>query len=224
MPDLYERQQTLNLTIPLEVTVVGCGGVGAWVAIFAAMSGVPTLYLFDDDMLEESNFNRLPFCLSSIHRPKVEVVAEYIRGIRPDTTVIPIQEKLKDALLEIQLRISRCFIECTDSPKSQTILYKACCERERTFIRAGYDGTHITVTSSVSGWIKQDVEEEHYQIAPSWVVPTATVASLAVGKLLRYFNQEVGLDISEIGVPAATKHGRLTARCRQPAGTTRRRT
>jgi molybdopterin/thiamine biosynthesis adenylyltransferase len=214
--DLYSRQVDLNLYIPREITIVGCGGIGSWAAIFAAMSGVPYLYLFDPDVIEESNRNRLPFCQGAIGRPKVEVTAEFIRAIRPDAVVVPIQEKLEDILLDIQLNICYCFLDCTDSPKAQANIYKKCKEIKATYIRAGYDGTHITVTSTVSGWIKSDVEQENYQVNPSWVVPAATVAALAIGKLMKFHHQEIGLDLNEIGIPIVEKQKRLTARCSQP--------
>jgi len=215
MPDntLYARQQGLSLSTPQSVTVVGCGGIGSWVAILAAMSGVRSLYLFDPDTMEESNRNRLPFCEGSLNRPKVEVVAEYIRAIRPDAVVVAIQEKLEDIFLDIQLSVSDYIVECTDSPKAQFIIYNACKKRNVSFIRAGYDGTHIMVTSNVSGWIKTDVEEEDYTVNPSWVVPAVSVAALAVGKMMKFQNQEISLDIGEIGIPALRRSRRLTARC-----------
>lgn len=222
MPEeLYTRQQELNLYVPRELTVVGCGGIGSWIAIFSAMSGVQTLFLFDPDIMEESNRNRLPFCRSSINRPKVEVVADFIRGIRPGATVVPIKDKLEGALLDIQLTASTTFMDGTDSPKSQIMLYNASKDRGLTYIRAGYDGTHITITSVISGWIKGDSEEEQYQVNPSWVVPAVAAASLAVGKLMKFQNQEVGLDLAEIGVSAARRTSRRTARCAQ-RGTRRR--
>lgn len=222
MIDLYNRQQEIGLTIPNSVTIAGCGGIGGNVAILAAMSGVPNLYLFDPDIVEESNRNRLPFCQSSLNRPKVEVVAEYIRAIRPDAIVVAIPEKLEGILLDIQLSVSEVIIECTDSPRAQFGIYKACKEHTIRFIRAGYDGTRITVTSNVTGWMRTDVEEETYTINPSWVVPAVVVAALAVGKMLKFFNQEVALDISDIGNPVLQRNRRITARCRQTGGQPRR--
>lgn len=216
--DLYTRQQELNLQFIGDLTIVGLGGIGFWVAVDAAMSGVPNLYLFDPDVVEESNRNRLPLCQSSINRPKVEAVADFIYGIRPEATVVPVQDKLEGILLDIQLRVCQHFIDCTDSPKAQHTIYKACKSWGRTYIRAGYDGTRIMVTSNVSGWIKADSEEEAYQINPSWVVPAQVVAALAIGKLFKFTNQEIGTDIGDIGVDVIKRQKRLTARCRQPAG------
>lgn len=216
--NLYERQQNMGLHLPTSVTIAGIGGIGSWVAIFAAMSGVESLYLFDPDIMEESNRNRLPFCQCSLNRPKVEVVAEYIRAIRPDAIVVAVPEKLEGILLEIQLSVSSYIIECTDSPRAQFTIYNACKKAGVPFIRAGYDGTQITVAGAVSGWIKTDVEEETYENAPSWVVPAVTVAALAVGKMEKFLNQEVSLNISEIGIPVLQRSRRLTARCTQAAG------
>lgn len=214
--DLYTRQQELSLSTPNDITVVGCGGIGSWVAIFAAMSGVRTLYLFDPDKVENSNRNRLPFCEGAINEPKVEVVASFIRAIRPEATVLAIESKLDELLLDIQIQLhTNVIIDCTDSPKSQIMIYRKCLEQRVCYIRAGYDGTSIMVTSNVSGWIKVDAEEEQYQVNPSWVVPAATVAALAVAKLMKFHEQEVGLDLSEIGVPAVQRMKRKTARCEQ---------
>lgn len=226
MPELlYTRQQEIGLTIPSAITIAGCGGIGSWVAILSAMSGVSTLYLFDGDTMEEHNRNRLPFCQGSLNRPKVEVVKDYILAIRPDAIVVAIPEKLEGILLDIQLSVSLFIIDCTDSPKAQFNIYNRCKANKIPYIRAGYDGTRITVTGAVSGWIRTDVEEETYQVNPSWVVPAVTVAALAVGKMEKYLEQEVSLDISEIGNPAKERTRRLTARCIQPVITpTRRRT
>jgi molybdopterin/thiamine biosynthesis adenylyltransferase len=222
MIDLYSRQESIGLNVPEEVTVVGVGGIGSWAAIFLAMSGVKTLYLFDPDVMEESNRNRLPFCQGSLNRPKVEVVSEYIRTIRPDSIVVGIQRKLDAEFLDLQMQVSQTFLDCTDSPASQIRLYKTCKEHNKRFVRAGYDGTHITVTGVISGWIKNS-EQEAYTVNPSWVVPAATVAALAVGKIMKYYDQETSLDISEIGIPVLERKNRLTARCTLERATLRRR-
>jgi molybdopterin/thiamine biosynthesis adenylyltransferase len=215
---LYNRQAQLDLDIPTNVCVVGLGGIGAWVAILSAMSGVPNLYLFDPDKIEEHNRNRLPFCQGSLNQTKVDVVRNYILAIRPEATVVAIPEKLEGIMLTIQLSVSGYIVDCTDSPKAQFTIYNACKKMGVKYIRAGYDGTHITVAGVVSGWIKTGVEEEAYTVNPSWVVPAVTVAALAVGKMMKYPNQEVSLDISEIGIPVLQRNKKLTARCVEEVG------
>lgn len=219
--ELYSRQQELQLTVPHHVTVAGVGGIGSWVGIYCAMSGVENIYLFDPDVMEESNRNRLPFCEGSLNRPKVEVVRDYIMSIRPEANVLALQDKLEGLLLRVQINASDYIIDCTDSPRAQITMYNACKAASGggngrvRYIRAGYDGTRMTVTSHVSGWIRSDAEEEHYIINPSWVVPASVVAALAVGKMMKYPEQEVSLDLSEIGIPVRDRQRRLTARCNQ---------
>ncbi|MGW8177271.1 MAG: HesA/MoeB/ThiF family protein [bacterium] len=211
--DIYDRQQEIGLSIPGSVTMVGVGGIGANAAILAAESGVRELYLFDPDVLEVTNLNRMPFCQSRVNSYKVHAVQDYIQSIRPDCNVIAIPERLDDTFLRIQLSISSAIMDFTDSPKTQFKLYNACRDAGKRYIRAGYDGTHITVTSVVSGWIRTDVEEEHYAVNPSWAVPAVIVAALAIAKLEKYPDQEVSLDISEIGIPIIQKQKKLTKRC-----------
>ena len=94
-------------------------------------------------------------------------------------------------------------------------MFKACKDRGVKFIRAGYDGTHITVTSVVSGWIKVASEQEDYTVRPSWVIPAVTVAAIAVAKMMKLPEQETSLDIGEIGIPAIQKPvHRLTPQCK----------
>jgi molybdopterin/thiamine biosynthesis adenylyltransferase len=217
LAEVYDRQHSLELNIPDAITIVGVGGIGTWVAIYAAMTGVKNIFIFDPDNLEVTNLNRLPFCEYSVGQPKVNLVVDYVRSIRPDCNIIGVASKLEGILKNLQIVMGYPVIECTDSPKSQIELYKECVARGIPFIRAGYDGTHITVTSNVSGWVQADDEERAtYTFNPSWVVPASIVAALAVAKLCKFTNQEVCTDLSEIGIPQLKKsQPRVSNRCRQ---------
>lgn len=76
----------------MRVGVVGCGGTGSATAILLARLGVGRLALFDDDLVEASNLNRLHGARRSdadAMRPKVEVLAREITemglGVRVHT-------------------------------------------------------------------------------------------------------------------------------------------
>jgi tRNA A37 threonylcarbamoyladenosine dehydratase len=74
-----------------HVCVVGLGGVGSWAVEALARSGVGALTLVDLDDLCLSNLNRqLPALDATLGRPKVEVMAERVRGINPDCVVRPV--------------------------------------------------------------------------------------------------------------------------------------
>ena len=82
-----------ELLFSKRVTVFGVGGVGGYVCEMLARSGVGTLELVDHDTVSQSNINRQIIALSStVGKDKVEVMAQRIREINPDCTVIPRKE------------------------------------------------------------------------------------------------------------------------------------
>ena len=68
------------------VAVVGCGGLGGWIAEGLARMGVGRLKLVDGDCYDEDNLNRQLGCLEeTLGRPKVEVLAERIGRVNAAT-------------------------------------------------------------------------------------------------------------------------------------------
>lgn len=79
-----------------HVLLIGCGGLGSWVACGLATSGVGQLTLVDDDRVELSNLNRqLLFNESDIGRLKVEAAAEALSAHRSDLAVTPVIERMR---------------------------------------------------------------------------------------------------------------------------------
>ena len=73
-----------------RVAVFGIGGVGGYVVEALARSGVGALDLFDDDAVAPSNLNRqIIATYETLGRAKVDVMAERVARISPDTRVIP---------------------------------------------------------------------------------------------------------------------------------------
>ena len=71
-----------------RVAIFGVGGVGGFAAEALARSGVGALDLIDHDTVSPSNINRQIIALhSTVGRKKVEVMAERIADICPDTVV-----------------------------------------------------------------------------------------------------------------------------------------
>ena len=71
-----------------RVAIFGIGGVGGYVAEALARGGVGQLDLIDNDEVSLTNINRQIIALhSTLGRPKVDVMAERIRDICPETVV-----------------------------------------------------------------------------------------------------------------------------------------
>lgn len=76
----------------LRVAIFGVGGVGSVCAESLVRSGVCHLTLVDSDCVVESNINRqLPAVISTIGRPKVDVLAEHFADINPEAEIVPVQ-------------------------------------------------------------------------------------------------------------------------------------
>ncbi len=83
------------------VAVLGIGGVGSFSAEALARSGVGRLILIDKDDIDITNVNRqIHALLSTVGRPKVEVMAERIHDINPDCDVIELKMFYTDETYE----------------------------------------------------------------------------------------------------------------------------
>jgi tRNA A37 threonylcarbamoyladenosine dehydratase len=165
---VYDRQESLLLTTPKSVAVVGLGGIGTWVAIFAAMSGIPRLVLFDDDTLDVTNLNRLPYTPADVGKPKTELASQFIAKLRPECMV-----ELAGRATDVNIPMSgvQFVIDCTDSLTTQLMLCKTCSYTDGKIVyeRAGYDGTSFTVADSIPGWTTEETPTVGYRHDPSWV-------------------------------------------------------
>jgi len=100
-----------------HVAIVGVGGVGSWAAEAIARTGVGEISLFDLDDVCVSNANRQLHALdSTVGKPKVEVMAERLRGINPGCTVHAVADFVtRDTMAEYITPNIDCVIDCIDS-------------------------------------------------------------------------------------------------------------
>jgi len=172
--DLYNRQAKLNLNIPQKVTVIGCGGIGSWVALNMALIGVRKIILIDPDTIEIHNLNRTPFTLAHIDLPKVEALAELIFERRDDCEVLPIQKRLEDLNeLEIEeIKDSDFIIDCRDR------LAEIPFEHNAKVVKLGYDGFMATIHLNPSTDLVLGEGNQGYEIIPSWLGTPQLLAAL----------------------------------------------
>ncbi|WP_428609054.1 tRNA cyclic N6-threonylcarbamoyladenosine(37) synthase TcdA [Sedimenticola sp.] len=128
-----------------HVCVVGIGGVGSWVAEALARSGVGTLTLIDLDNVAESNVNRQIHALESqFGRPKVDAMAERIRGINAQCCVITREEFVE--LDNLQRLVSGQFdylVDCIDAFKTKAALIAHCRRHKIRLVTVGGAGGQI---------------------------------------------------------------------------------
>jgi molybdopterin/thiamine biosynthesis adenylyltransferase len=182
MSDLYNRQKTLKLSIPKKVAVVGCGGIGYWVAKFLAMSGCEHIELFDPDILEEHNLNRLDVPLKYIGHNKADIAQAAIQALREDCTCYAYPFKFNELNTGFDW-----VIDCTDNSESQLVNQELARKMGSKYFKAGYDGEGFGIHNTIAEWGEST---DGYTIVPSWVCPAVIVASLAVAKVMKYHDKE----------------------------------
>lgn len=109
----------------LRVGVVGCGGTGSPTAMLLARLGVGQLVLFDEDIVEATNLNRLHGARQAdadAMRPKVEVLAREISEIGLGTRVVPVRKWIGDVACRDALKSCDVIFGCTDDHDGRLLL------------------------------------------------------------------------------------------------------
>jgi molybdopterin/thiamine biosynthesis adenylyltransferase len=130
-PEILARQilafgkEVSNRLRRMKIAVVGCGGTGSATAMLLARLGVGQLLLIDDDIVEETNLNRLHGAKrtdADAMRPKVETLTREIVemgvGVRP----IPLRQWVGHLDCRDSLRSCDVVFGCTDDHDGRLFL------------------------------------------------------------------------------------------------------
>lgn len=110
----------------LTLAIVGLGGTGSLTAQQAAHLGVSNFLLVDDDIVEETNLNRVVGTRRrDIGRPKVEVAARMIKAINPKALVTIIKDDVTSPGVARRVIEADAVFCCTDSHASRHVLNQA---------------------------------------------------------------------------------------------------
>ncbi len=188
---LYTRQKTLKLDTDQSVTIVGCGGIGYWVAKFLAMTGIEKMFVYDMDVIEEHNLNRLDLPERFIGKNKADVVKLVIESLRPECTIYAFPYKFN----EDHKTDTDWLIDCTDVLAAQEENQRIANAQNMRYVKAGYDGEDFSINNSVAEWGEA---EDGYVTVPSFVVPAVLIAAMTVAKILKYKNAELHSNIKGV--------------------------
>ena len=109
----------------MRIGVVGCGGTGSATAMLLARLGVGQLALFDDDIVDVTNLNRLhTACRADADAmlPKVEVVAREIARLGLGARAIPVRYRIDDTVCHDALKACDVVFGCTDDHDGRLLL------------------------------------------------------------------------------------------------------
>lgn len=153
-PLRYKRNQsTISCESQLillnsHVSIIGCGGLGGYVAEILARIGIGELSLFDFDIFEEHNLNRQNFStIYSLGKEKVNVVKNAIEQINPALHVNAFIYKLNPNTDYEMLKKSDIVVDALDNPKTKLELAQICKINNMDFVHgaiAGLNGQFST--------------------------------------------------------------------------------
>ena len=125
-----------------HVMVIGVGGVGSWAVEMLARSGVGKISLVDLDDVCESNINRQVHALQpTIGRPKIDAMAERIRGINPGCEVVCHHQYLTASSSESILSGDIDFVfDAIDSLRHKVVILKTCRQKKIPLLISGGAG------------------------------------------------------------------------------------
>jgi len=172
--EIFLRQRELNLTIPKSAAIVGCGGIGSWVAYNLSLLGVEELFLIDDDVLEKHNLNRTPYRTVDVGYEKVIALSCLIADARPDCKTHPITTKLENISPLERDKINCCelIVDCRD--RFSYLPFP-------NYVKLGYDGgDNITIHFNPSKDVGSVFGEggNNYAVVPSWLIPPQLLSIL----------------------------------------------
>lgn len=118
--------QALNRDLrKLRIGIIGCGGTGSAVAMLLARLGVGQIVLFDNDIVDQTNLNRLHGARQAdadAMRAKVEVVAREIAEFGLGVRVVPVNAWVGDPVCRDSLKACDVLFGCTDDHDGRLFL------------------------------------------------------------------------------------------------------
>ena len=181
-------------TIPRSVDIIGCGGIGTWVAIINGMAGTKRFYLFDADTVEEHNLNRLPFGDGAIGKSKTEVLKAFLESM--DNGVEVMTFGLVRDELDLEAIDDQAYVYiCCDNRKTREFVSKVAQKRGLYYVNAGYNENSVSVYNGGKIW---GSGPDAYETTPTWAVPTFVVSALAVFKMSYGCERDLSFDLFQL--------------------------
>lgn len=186
----YSRQEVFtqamhNIHLGDEHIIVGCGGIGWWLAMLLALHGVEKLTLIDGDTVEASNLNRLPVPVAWKGMKKVIGLRKLLKSIRPELIVKVVPMHLDGMLLtqslEKMYNSNVQIWDCTDHLATQIALFKHCSSHAANYRKIGYEGFEIGTYVDYSVWATTDANpQQGYRTSAANAVSSVMAACLGM--------------------------------------------
>jgi len=124
IPEIGQEGQ--RRLLDAKVLLIGAGGLGSPTALYLAASGVGTIGLVDDDVVDESNLQRqVLHGVDRLGMRKVDSAELTLRGLNPETNVVKHVERLGADNVERLIRDYDVIVDGTDNFDTRYVLNDA---------------------------------------------------------------------------------------------------
>ena len=124
IPEIGQEGQ--RRLLDAKVLLIGAGGLGSPTALYLAASGVGTIGLVDDDVVDESNLQRqVLHGVDRLGMRKVDSAELTIRGLNPETNVVKHTERLGADNVERLIAGYDVIVDGTDNFDTRYVLNDA---------------------------------------------------------------------------------------------------
>jgi len=107
--------------------IIGAGGLGCPAALYLASSGIGTLSIADDDVVEISNLQRqIAHADKDIGLSKVDSLGQSLQAINPHIQINTISQRLKGSSLEKSVSEADIVLDCSDNFSTRFAINRAC--------------------------------------------------------------------------------------------------
>lgn len=128
-----------------RVLIVGCGGLGQYIASMLCRIGIGCITIIDPDKFDESNLNRQQYCFTqNIGKYKVTETKKYLNKINPLVEIIAVRSRFNNDNATDLIRNNDIVIDALDSIKDRLFLQNEC-----------KVNNVILVSGAIGGWYGQ---------------------------------------------------------------------
>jgi sulfur-carrier protein adenylyltransferase/sulfurtransferase len=124
IPEIGQKGQ--RKLLDSKVLIIGAGGLGSPAALYLAASGIGTIGLVDDDVVDESNLQRqVLHTADRVGVPKTESARMTLNALNPETKVVEHRERLSGDNVERLIAGYDVVVDGTDNFDTRYVLNDA---------------------------------------------------------------------------------------------------
>ena len=124
IPEIGQEGQ--RRLLDAKVLLIGAGGLGSPIALYLAASGIGTIGLVDDDVVDESNLQRqVLHTADRIGQAKTASARQTLAGLNPETNVVEHRERLTADNVERLIAGYDVIVDGTDNFDTRYVLNDA---------------------------------------------------------------------------------------------------